>query len=156
MPELLAHLVGDYILQNHWMANEKTRAWLPALVHAAIYTAVFALLTQDWRALAVIGGTHLLIDRFRLARYWVEFWGVGVEGRVIAWIMERRNHVRVEVRAGPEAGAKVDRYWLHHGDFHRVPVTADAPPFLGVWLLILVDNTAHLTINHLALAMVAP
>ena len=29
--------------------------------------------------------------------------------------------------------------------------TPDAPPFLGVWLLILVDNTLHMCINYAAL-----
>jgi hypothetical protein len=27
-----------------------------------------------------------------------------------------------------------------------------APPFLGVWLLIIVDNTMHLCINYAALS----
>lgn len=69
MREALAHLVGDYVAQSHWMAKQKTSHSLPAAIHAASYTACFLPLTRDWRRLAVIGGTHYLIDRYRLARH---------------------------------------------------------------------------------------
>lgn len=66
---LLAHLVGDYLLQTHHMATEKTRAWGPALAHALTYTVPFAALTRSPARLAVIAGTHAVIDRYRLARH---------------------------------------------------------------------------------------
>lgn len=65
MKALLAHLVGDYVLQTDHMAQRKTQAWGPAVAHAATYTAPFVLLTRNWKALAVIGGTHLLLDHYR-------------------------------------------------------------------------------------------
>lgn len=119
MEQLIAHLVGDYILQNHWMANKKTTSWFAAVVHAAFYGVPFLLLIGTWWQWAIIVGTHAVIDHYRLAKYWVDFWGVGKAG----WV-------------GEQFGVAVD----------------DAPPFLGVWLLILVDNTMHLTINYLTLA----
>jgi hypothetical protein len=69
MREALAHLVGDYVAQSHWMASKKTSENLPAAIHAATYAACFLPLTRDWRRLAVIGGSHYLIDRYRLARH---------------------------------------------------------------------------------------
>lgn len=69
MNELLAHLVGDYCLQSDWMAQNKVKAWLPAIAHAACYTLPFLFLTLQFLPLAVICLTHLLIDRFRLAAY---------------------------------------------------------------------------------------
>ena len=117
MPELIAHLIGDYCLQNHWMATKKTDRWWPALLHALFYGLPFLFLISSWQQWAVIVGTHLIIDRLRLAGYWVRFWGVGHPGWMARW-------------AGP-----ID----------------PPPPFLGVWLLIIVDNTLHLLINHLAL-----
>lgn len=66
---VLAHLVGDYILQSHWMAAEKTSKWLPAILHGVTYTLPYILITQSLWALLVIGGTHIIIDRFRLAKY---------------------------------------------------------------------------------------
>lgn len=67
--EGLAHLVGDYLLQTDHMATQKTTRWGPALAHAATYTAAFLPLTRNWKALAVIGGTHAVIDRYRLAKH---------------------------------------------------------------------------------------
>jgi hypothetical protein len=39
--QLLAHLVGDYLLQSDWMANNKTKRSWPALVHALLYSLCF-------------------------------------------------------------------------------------------------------------------
>jgi hypothetical protein len=66
---LLAHLVGDYLLQTHHQAVEKVNRWGPALAHAATYTLAYAFVTQSWLALLVIGGTHAVIDRYRLAKH---------------------------------------------------------------------------------------
>ena len=103
--QILCHLAGDYTFQNSWMAKGKTQRWLPAAVHAAVYSSVFALvLCPSVAAMSVIFVTHVMIDRFRLARYWTKFIGVD-----------------------------------------------DEPAWLGVWLLIINDNTWHLWINYLAL-----
>jgi len=66
---LLAHLVGDYLFQTHHQASEKVKRWGPALAHAATYTVAYAFVTQSWPALLVIGGTHAVIDRYRLAKH---------------------------------------------------------------------------------------
>lgn len=70
---IVAHLIGDYLLQSHWMATEKTKRWWPATVHAVTYGLPFLIITQSPWALAVIVGTHVVIDRYRLARYVVWF-----------------------------------------------------------------------------------
>lgn len=67
--QIVAHLVGDYITQSHWMATEKTKRSLAAGIHAAIYTVPFALITQNAVALAIICLSHFAIDRWRLARF---------------------------------------------------------------------------------------
>lgn len=66
---VLAHLVGDYLIQSHWMATEKTSRMWPAVVHGVTYTIPYAFVTQSWMALLVIGGTHIVIDRYRLAKH---------------------------------------------------------------------------------------
>lgn len=71
--QICAHLVGDYIIQSHWMATEKTRRTIAAVIHAVSYTVPFILLTQSLMALGVICVTHFVIDRFRIARYVVWF-----------------------------------------------------------------------------------
>lgn len=69
----MAHMVGDYLIQNDWMAIEKTAHWWPAIAHAVTYGLPFLLITQSPAALAVIVGTHAVIDRYRLARHVVWF-----------------------------------------------------------------------------------
>lgn len=70
---LLAHLVGDYLIQSHWMATQKTNRWWPAIAHGLTYTLPYLLVTQSPFPLAVIAGTHIVIDRYRLARHVVWF-----------------------------------------------------------------------------------
>ncbi len=69
MNELLAHLVGDYIIQSHWMATEKVKRWLPAILHGLTYTIPFIFLTYNISFLLIIVGTHIVIDRLRLANW---------------------------------------------------------------------------------------
>ncbi|KAB7752778.1 DUF3307 domain-containing protein [Mycolicibacterium mucogenicum] len=69
----LAHMVGDYLIQSDWMAQEKTRRWWPAIAHGVTYGLPFLLVTQSVAALAVIVGTHVVIDHWRLARHVVWF-----------------------------------------------------------------------------------
>ena len=59
---IVAHLVADWMLQNHWMATYKTSLKHPAAwVHSGIHL-VFALLVFPWWGAAIIFVTHLLID----------------------------------------------------------------------------------------------
>jgi hypothetical protein len=93
--QLLAHLVGDYVLQNHWMANRKTTSWLAAIIHAVFYGIPFLLLVSTWWQWAIIVGTHAVIDHYRLAKYWVEFWGIGQPG----WVGQKLG---LDVKTAPD------------------------------------------------------
>ncbi len=121
--QLVAHAVGDYILQSDWMATEKTKQSLAAAVHATTYTLPFLLLTTSPAALAVILGTHFVIDRWRLARYVV--WAKN-------WISPHRPK--------PWNLCTATGY------------DPDRPPWMAVWLLIIADNTLHVLCNGLAMA----
>jgi len=123
---LLAHLVGDYVIQSHWMAQEKTKRWWPAAVHAATYGIPYGIfVTQNGWALAVIVGTHAVIDRYRLARY-------------VVWA---KNQL------GPKRARSV---W---SDTAKTGYPAGTPDWLAVWLMIICDNTLHLVINTAAVAL---
>lgn len=121
---LLAHLVGDYLVQSHWMANAKTQrdreGWVAAVVHGVTYTIPFVLITQSWLALAIIAGTHVFIDHYRLARY-------------VVWA---RNQI-------------APRSW--RPELSATGGPADGPVWLHVWLLFIADNTLHLLINVAAI-----
>lgn len=121
--QLLCHLIGDYILQSHWMAANKGRDSLAALAHALMYSSVFGLLSPSPAAWSVIFVSHFLIDRYRLARYlvWAKNW-MGPKGSNIGWVYCKKTGY-----------------------------PPDVPDWLAVWLLILADNCAHILINGLAL-----
>lgn len=121
MEQILLHLIGDYITQTNWMANEKTKRIRAAVLHAIVYSAPFVLLTQSWLALSTIGATHYLIDHFRLARF-VVF--------AKNWITEPH---------------------LKWSDCSATGYPSATPPWLAVWLLIIADNTLHLCINYAAI-----
>lgn len=119
---IVAHLVGDYVLQSDWMATEKTTSWAPALAHAASYTAPFLALTRSPRALLTIAGTHAVIDRYRLARH-------------LCWA---KNLAAPTRHRHPWAECSATGYHESH------------PPWLAFWLMIAADNTAHLLIDAAA------
>ena len=122
--QLSAHIIGDYVLQSEWMANEKIKNNVAAMVHSIVYTIPFLFLTQDSIALLIITGTHFVIDRWRLAR-------------CIAWF---RNFL------SPPS------WWYSWKEAkENSGASKDTPPFLSIWLLIIIDNTLHISINAFAL-----
>lgn len=122
MEQLILHLFGDYITQTDWMAREKVNKRRAALIHATVYSLPFLLLTTSPLALFVIWSTHYVIDHYRLAKH-VIFYKNRLFDKSLQW------------EDCKDTG------------FHK-----SVPPYLSVWLMIIVDNTMHLTINYLAIA----
>ncbi len=121
---VLAHLVGDYVLQSDWMANEKTKRWIPAWAHAITYGLPYLLVTQSPLALAVIVVTHAVIDHYRLARH-------------VVW---------AKIFLAPRS------YWHPWSECSATGYHKDRPAWMTVWLMIIADNTIHLAINAGAVA----
>lgn len=130
---LLAHAWGDYILQSDWQANHKTKSSWPALVHAVLYAVCFVPLVwhtqHPLRALLLIGGSHFVIDRFRLARF----------------VCYAKNYLAPR-SAWPKP-------W---GECSATGYDPERPAWLTVWLLIIADNTLHVTINTVTLMWAHP
>ncbi len=120
---LLLHFVGDYVTQSHWMATEKTKRHLPAVLHGLIYGAPFLILTRDPLALLIIAGTHIVIDRYRLARH-------------LVWL---KNCAAPRGFNPPWSACKATGY------------PPETPAWLAVGLMIAADNTVHVLINTLSL-----
>jgi hypothetical protein len=116
--QLLVHLVGDYLMQSDWMAVEKVKRWIPAAVHALVYSLGFMLFRPSVAAWLVICVSHFLIDRYRLARYVVWAKNCMTPGRPMQWT---------------ECAA--------------TGYPSDRPAWLTVWLLIIADNILHIAIN---------
>lgn len=120
---LLAHLVGDYVLQSHWMATRKTTEWWPAIAHGLTYTLPYVLVTQSPLALLVIASTHIVIDRYRLAKH-------------VSWA---KNQMGPRDTRPTWVDAKAN------GGYSK-----ETPVWMSTWLMIITDNTLHLLINTLA------
>ncbi|AGL02254.1 DUF3307 domain-containing protein [Desulfoscipio gibsoniae] len=74
---LVGHLVGDYLLQNRWMAEGKTTRWAPLLVHSTVYTLAVALPAVaagglSWRGILLVFLAHLVLDRRGFVHFWTE------------------------------------------------------------------------------------
>ena len=120
--QLFAHAVGDYVLQSHWMATRKTSSWWAATVHGVCYSVPFLLLGPSFWAWALIAGSHVLIDRLRLARYVVLL-----------------KEILLSPTDSPVALKSATGY------------PEDTPPWLAVWLYVIADNVLHVAINAAAL-----
>lgn len=133
--QLLAHALGDYLLQSDWMAQNKTQAWLPAATHAMVYSLPFLFVFAPSRAaFLVIVLTHYLIDRYRLARY-------------VVYVKNFLGPVSIS-KFFSGGDFTVNPCW---GDCSATGYPADRPAWLAVWLLIIADNVCHVAINGAAL-----
>lgn len=132
---LIAHLFGDYVLQNDWIAAEKTKQWSVAVLHGVLYALAYVLMflivgvhrsLPVLLVLLVIGGTHIVIDRLRLAKQ-------------LIWALNQL--------APPQY-----RYSWRDAK-KNAGYSSSKPAWMSTWLMIIVDNTVHLTINGLAIAV---
>lgn len=71
---LVGHLVGDYLLQNDWMALNKKKNSLICLLHAFLWTLAVCAFAEWWypRAFLVLLITHFLQDRTNFINYWMD------------------------------------------------------------------------------------
>lgn len=77
---IVGHLVGDYLIQNDWMANNKKTSSFVCAVHCLLWSlsvCVFA----GWisgTAFALLFCTHFVQDRTTVIRQWMTL--VGQDG----------------------------------------------------------------------------
>ncbi len=163
MYQLLLHLLGDYILQSHWMAQNKTKRHWPALCHAFAYSLPFlfapyllgwlddlfsvreSLIPRiTWQAFAFILGTHFVIDRYRLARHvvWLKNF-LSPRYSIEGWTQESDE--------GRVTGKLKVPNWHPWASCDKTGYHGSIPDWLAVWLLIAADNTLHLLLNWAAL-----
>ena len=84
---ILGHLIGDWLLQNDWMANGKNKAIFTraGLVHYAIYTLTIMVTlviigASEKNGLVVAGlglltfVSHWVIDATGLVNWWMRFY----------------------------------------------------------------------------------
>lgn len=67
VPMLFAHIIGDYFLQNNWIALNKSSNSLICAIHCFLYTLAVCTFTQFnivWALFIFL--SHYVVDRFSL------------------------------------------------------------------------------------------
>jgi len=70
--QILLHLVGDYLIQNDWMAYNKKDytllGWVACITHSITYSIPFLLIT-NWKIVILICFSHFIIDKTKVITY---------------------------------------------------------------------------------------
>ena len=125
--QIIAHFIGDFLLQNHWMATNKTKKFWIALIHSFFYTIPFILLcTVNPITLFIIMITHAIEDHYYLVKHWIAF----------------KNRLGNRTQIG----------YLKYNDIDKntgaVDGTSDWVAYPMLWIQ---DNILHLLINAAAI-----
>jgi hypothetical protein len=79
MEQIVLHFIGDFLLQNNWMAKNKAGfhfiGWAACFVHCFIYALPF-LFYLSITGVSLVFLTHFVIDKFRVAYYWTIFFKI--------------------------------------------------------------------------------
>lgn len=149
MIQLILHLIGDYVTQSDWMAQNKGKRFWPAFCHAVVYALPF-LFIGSVQAVLVIYFTHLLIDRYGLARFVI--WAKNI---VLAPFSPEHPEIwdYYDDHAFDQAMNEYRAYWdvWNWENCNLTGYPKQSPAWLSVWLMIAADNTLHLAINYAAL-----
>jgi hypothetical protein len=140
---LLGHFVGDYLLQNEWMALNKSResSWAPGLVHACLYTLSICMFTWDWRLswILVVFISHWPVDKWSLAEVWLKL----INGRTLTGFMKNGHedlhalpkfnfeNTQQELEYYKELPHQKENYRILRGSFHAL-------------VYAVTDNTIHI------------
>lgn len=107
---LVGHLIGDWLLQNDWMAKGKRQGLftLAGVTHFAVYTA--AIMGLLWlfdeglrtpvfylRVSLIIFVSHWLIDATRLVEGWMRFYRQGRGNEIVRVVIDQTLHLLVLV-----------------------------------------------------------
>jgi hypothetical protein len=92
---LLAHVVGDWLLQTEWQATHKATSWRALLTHVVVYHLV-VLAALLWRVgygvgevYAVVVGlavVHAVMDRKHTVAWFMRVMRIAVEREPAGWL----------------------------------------------------------------------
>ncbi|MGD8922928.1 MAG: DUF3307 domain-containing protein [Candidatus Zixiibacteriota bacterium] len=93
---LMAHLLGDWILQTEWQAKNKEHNWLALLIHVSIYhVIVFAVLFWGFdldiiptvSVVVVLAVFHAVLDRRTFVNWLIRSLRITVERKPEQWLL---------------------------------------------------------------------
>ena len=75
---IAGHMIGDYLLQNKWMAENKAKKLSALLVHTAVYTVAVWVASQGagglrWLGILLIFVSHSLLDNRKFVTWWCKY-----------------------------------------------------------------------------------
>lgn len=117
---VLGHLVGDYLLQNNWMALNKSKysmlGWLACTVHCLLYTLAVCLLMWKWSLIwaTAVFLSHFVLDKFGLPDKWLKL----IRGRSIEKFLSASEGVPYTPLGGIQAGFTAFVYAVADNTMH--------------------------------------
>jgi hypothetical protein len=130
---LLGHLTGDYLLQNEWMALNKSKntliGWTAAILHCLIYTWTICIFMGifDFIWWIAVFLTHFPIDKFALGEKYMK-----LKGSSLRAYIDDTNNSTSKFYVDTSNGQKILT-----GGFRAV-------------VYAVTDNTMHLVLMYLA------
>ena len=103
---LIGHLIGDYFLQNDWLALSKNKhtglGWLTCTVHCILYTLAVCAITRTleipWVVLVFL--SHFIIDKFGLPEKYLK----AINGRSLERFMNNKDNAKYSPHIGLRCG----------------------------------------------------
>jgi hypothetical protein len=72
----LGHLVGDYLFQTDWMAENKKKLSFPCLIHSMVWAGCVVLFAGwGWVSFVILFAFHFIQDRTTMVRDWMRLIG---------------------------------------------------------------------------------
>lgn len=102
---LIAHLIGDFLLQTETMASRKTQQWSWMLAHVGVYTGTVAIVLiafavshriPAWIALlsvVFVGASHALLDRRTFTKGWMRWNGTSPDHAWLPVVVDQTFHL---------------------------------------------------------------
>lgn len=69
---LIGHLIGDYLLQNDWMALNKKKFYIPAILHCLVYSLTIVVCSNMFSIyfFLTIFISHFVLDKYDFLVKW--------------------------------------------------------------------------------------
>ena len=116
----LGHCVGDYLLQNDWMALGKSKhnglGWLTCAVHCLLYTVAVCTIMWAFQPVWIVTVflSHFVIDKFGLPEKYLRL----VRGRSLGLFMENPDNAAYRPHVGLRAGFTTFVYVVADNTMH--------------------------------------
>lgn len=103
---LLGHLVGDYLLQNNWMAFNKSKynntGWLTCIIHCLLYSLSVCFFMWQWTTIwfIMIFLSHFVLDKFELPEKYLKL----IHGRSLERFIKNSENKEYTPYVGLQSG----------------------------------------------------